>query len=118
MKAMIAAIALVASTASASAIEATTEQRNVIVNIAAATVIAGKCESATVNTQVVAAVMAAWQMPADSFSPGGPFEPAMIEAMQKAHDDAAAIDGPAACGVARAMFGPDGANVPNFVSFD
>lgn len=117
MRLPVMALLMLAIAAPAGAAEATDAQKNVIKHIADAYVIAEKCPRSEINWPVVEAAMAMHGLPKNAFSEGGPFEAAAKGQIVRAKRETEAFSGDRACAIARAMFGPDGANVPDFLLF-
>lgn len=90
-------------------------QANVIRHTAEAMVLAAKCDRVEVDATVATALMLAHDMPANAYSPGGPFETSIRRALDKARNDASGLSGEKACAAAMLMFGPNGGNAPRLM---
>lgn len=110
---IVAAIALMAGVAPAAS--DTDAQANVIRHTAEAMVLAAKCDRVEIDATMATAMMLAHDMPANAYSPGGPFEASLKRAMERAKDDAAGLAGDKACAAAMLMFGPNGGNAPHLM---
>jgi hypothetical protein len=116
MKRILAACAaLAAMAATAKAAEPSEAQENVIRHIVEAALLAKMCPGAAVNEGEMAALMAWYDLPKDSFAENGPYHAAVVRIAAKAKADAGGFSTYQACTAATAMYGPRGGNVPDLV---